>query len=401
MCDHTHAGGQMLGYMIQARHMLSELISVEDFVVSAEMLDDVAVEQADGTVIAEQLKSVLSSGNPVTDRSPVFWKTFYNWFNYVKEGKLSITTTKFKMIVISNKHSPIGAIAKSFARASTQDEAQLALAKAKTVLWGVLEENKDKIPATYSSYLDILFAPTNERSVLEIITRFQLEVYSEDYEQKLKAKFDRQLMPEEFSDNLFTYMLGWVYNRICKLIRNGETACISSKEYRKEINAQIRMYDQGRLIPPLSVDATDKEISEEVSNKDVYIRQLEFINMDLDDKLEAASDYLRTKSEESIRAERGLITSASVGEYENRLAKIWKSKTFRIGIGSNITDEEKGRLLYGEMIENATEQEFGFPSFYGSGKLHALANEPKEAPRIGWHPKYKELIKGGDASGEK
>lgn len=401
MCDHTHAGGQMLGYMIQARHMLFELISVEDIIVSAEMLDDVAVELEDGIVIAEQLKSVLSSGNPVTDRSSVFWKTFYNWFNYVKEGKLSITTTKFKMIVISNKQTQIGIIAESFAKADTQDKAKLALSGAKTELWGSLEEHKDKIPDAYSSYLDTLFTTINEEIVTDIITRFQLEVYSDDYERKLKGKFERQIIPKEFSEYLFKYMLGWIYDRICKLIRDGKTACIESNEYQNELRAQVRMYDQGKLIPPLSVDVTGDEISEEVSNKDVYIRQLEFINMDLNDKLEAASDYLRTKSEESIRAQKGLITNTSVGEYENRLTKIWKAKTYQLGKWSNMTDEGKGQLLYGEMLENVTEQDFGFPSFYGSGKLHALANAPMEAPRIGWHPKYKELIKGSGESGEK
>lgn len=59
------------GNLLQVGHMLYELISVDDRIVSVEKLDDVAVE-IDGKVIAEQIKSVTSSNNPMDERSVVF-----------------------------------------------------------------------------------------------------------------------------------------------------------------------------------------------------------------------------------------------------------------------------------------------------------------------------------------
>lgn len=75
MPNRTLVPDKLQGYLLQVRHMLYELISVDDRIVSIEKLDDVAVE-ADGKVIAEQVKSVTSANNPIAERSSVFWKLF-------------------------------------------------------------------------------------------------------------------------------------------------------------------------------------------------------------------------------------------------------------------------------------------------------------------------------------
>lgn len=77
MSNKTLVPDKLQGCLLQVRHMLYELISVDDRIVSVDKLDDVAVE-VDGKVIAEQVKSVTSSNNPIAERSVVFWKTLYN-----------------------------------------------------------------------------------------------------------------------------------------------------------------------------------------------------------------------------------------------------------------------------------------------------------------------------------
>lgn len=120
MTNKTHAVGQLQGYMLQVRHMLFELISLDDIVVSVEKLDDVAVESPEGDVIVEQLKSVTSDSNPATNRSIVFWKTLYNWFDYVRNGSLVLDKTIFRMVVVSNHELDVGDIAGQFHGALTQ-----------------------------------------------------------------------------------------------------------------------------------------------------------------------------------------------------------------------------------------------------------------------------------------
>jgi hypothetical protein len=54
----------------------------------------------------------------------------------------------------------------------------------------------------------------------------------------------------------------------------------------------------------------------------------------------------------------------------------------------------KGQQLYAQMGEVAPQIDSALPSFFGSGTLQTLANKPCEDPEIGWHPNYKELLKG-------
>ena len=81
--DKTHAVGQMQGYLRQVQQMFNELISLDEITVSIEALDDVAVQNDDGSVIVEQMKSITSGDNPTADRSSVFWKTISRYFDTV------------------------------------------------------------------------------------------------------------------------------------------------------------------------------------------------------------------------------------------------------------------------------------------------------------------------------
>ena len=56
----------------------------------------------------------------------------------------------------------------------------------------------------------------------------------------------------------------------------------------------------------------------------------------------------------------------------------------------------KGRTLYAKCniaVTNRLLQGKTVPSFFGSGSLHSLANEPSEQPKIGWHPNYVDMLK--------
>lgn len=57
MSGNTHVPDKLEGYILQVRHALFELISVDERIVSIEAYDDVAVE-TDGVLIAEQMLNV-------------------------------------------------------------------------------------------------------------------------------------------------------------------------------------------------------------------------------------------------------------------------------------------------------------------------------------------------------
>nr|WP_092067919.1 hypothetical protein [Dendrosporobacter quercicolus]NSL46843.1 hypothetical protein [Dendrosporobacter quercicolus DSM 1736]SDL66240.1 hypothetical protein SAMN04488502_101489 [Dendrosporobacter quercicolus] len=345
MSNKTHAVGQLQGYMLQVRHMLFELISLEDIVVSVEKIDDVAIESPDESVIAEQLKSVTSDGNPATDRSVVFWKTLYNWFEYVRNGSLVLDKTIFRMVVVSNHELEVGDIAGQFHSASTKEEAQKALSAARLNIWGKDDVLRNSIPASYGQYLEVLFSPNNEELVSQIVSKIILDIHENDYDEKLMKKFNRQSIPTEFADSLFEYMLGWVTNKVNDYSKQGLPAVITSMDFRNALVAQNRMYDQRNSIPALSREITSDEARIEVENQDVYIQQLDLIQMDFDDKLAAASDYLRTKAETTIRAEKGLFIPQSSQEqdYNDRICRLWNNKRKQVLLLPFYSDVMKGK----------------------------------------------------------
>lgn len=399
MANKTQAPGQLHGYTLQVRHMLFELISLEDIEVSVEEIDDVAILSPDGTVVAEQVKSVTSSNNPTANRSIVFWKTLYNWFNYIKDNDIVSSESVFRMVVVSNHDITTGDLISQFNTANTKEEALASILIAKSTLWGETGELKGDIPDSYGKYLDVLFSNENSDIVVQIIEKFTLVLHENNYDEELVKKFNNQTIPTEFADKLFIYMLGWVHNKVNEYTKNGTPAIIKSKEYREALTAQIRMYNQSNAIPALSSEINTDTARTEVEKQDIYIQQLAFIEMDFDDKMEAASDYLRTKAEARIRAERGYFTEQISTEYDDQIYRTWKNEQRRSNLSSADTDMVKGQKLYTQMKSTvATLKPLGneFPMFFGSGTLQSLANEPCEEPAIGWHPNYKKMLKGGE-----
>ena len=160
MPNKTLVPDKLQGYLLQVKHMLFELISVDDRIVSIEKLDDVAVE-ADGTVIAEQVKSVTSANNPIAERSSVFWKTLYNWCTYIEAGALP-SGAIMRFVVVSNSIVTPGGIQASFINAHSDDEAQKALADAKEAILGTAQDGTATdiyatLPDSYREYIRYLF----------------------------------------------------------------------------------------------------------------------------------------------------------------------------------------------------------------------------------------------------
>lgn len=402
MAGNTHVPDKLEGYMLQVRHALFELISVDDRIVSVEAYDDVAVE-TDEAIIAEQTKSVLSSNNPVANRAEVFWKAIYNWCDYIKNGTFPEKTLVLKYVVISSHDLRKGSIPNSFAVAKTDEEAKEALENArKEILGGDDAEEKIQVSHSLKPYVDFCFAPENESIVLKVISSLEIDIHEDSYDENLVEKFKRQPIPKEYEMELFESMLGWVNNQIHQQTKQNKPAYISAKDYRAALELQIRSRDCKIIWSAVSVRPEDYTTTVEVERHDTYIRQLELINMDASDIFEAASDFLRTRAEKTAWAEKGLVNEGSFSEYYGGLQKFWKSQ--KLISGAISTDEViKGRYVYAQCLSDASSRRLlgsDVPSFFGSGSLQALANEPAGHPSIGWHPKYIDLLKGDDEQNE-
>lgn len=325
-----------------------------------------------------------------------FGRFFYNWFQYIQNGSLELKSTTFRFVVISDRDITTGSIPESFNKADSIDKARTAIKEAQIVLWGAKEELKGKVPEGYKKFLDALFNPGNAAIVEQIVLDMKIEIYSSDYDDKLYKKFCGQTIPLEYAENLFEYMQGWVYERVNAQTKRGEPAYISCKDFRDALVTQTRRYNQSATLAWATTRPSDDAAQYEFEKQDIYIKQLDLIQLDISDKMQAASDYLRTSSEKTKWADRGIIAPQDFDEYYDSLVDMWHSQSRLASLSSPPNEMVNGQRVYyscKEVARSVKIQGMDTPNAFGSGSLHALANAPEDEPKIGWHPAYKDLLK--------
>lgn len=400
MANKTLVPDKLHGYLLQVIHMLYELISVDDRVVSIEKLDDVAVE-IDGKVIAEQLKSVTSANNPVANRAAVFWKTLYNWCTYIEDGSLP-SDAILRFVVVSNSTITPGSIQKTFMDAHSDDEAQKALTYAKKIILPTSKQESNvniyaTLPESYRDYIKYLFDDTKSQIVCNIIKSIEIEIHNDTYNEDLLRRFTNQPgLPSEYVDLLLTDMLGWVTQKVLSFTKENMPAYISSEDYRKALTLQIRACNTNAVLRAISSPPSHIEQSGEVERLDAYIRQLKLIEVDDSIIFDAASDFLRAKIDKIEWAQRGLINEQSFDDYYDALYRIWVNQKHLMGLQYRTDPISFGTAVYFKCRDDSGHlklQGIETPPFFGSGTLQLMANNPADAPKIGWHPQYIKLLK--------
>ena len=402
MPNRTLVPDKLQGYLLQVRHMLYELISVDDRIVSIEKLDDVAVE-ADGKVIAEQVKSVTSANNPIAERSSVFWKTLYNWCTYIETGALP-SGAIMRFVVVSNGIVTPGSIQASFMNACSDSDAQKALSDAKKSILGTAQDNfatdmYAALPDSYREYIRYLFDGNRTKIVCDMIKSMEIEIHNNTYDEDLLNRFSNQVgLPAEYVDLLLTDMLGWVTQTVESFTKDNKPAYISAAEYRKALNTQIRAYNTNAVLRAVSQVPSKDEQSGEIERLDTYIRQLQLVEMDDATLYEAASDFLRAKIDKIEWAQRGIVHAQSFEDYHDALYRIWTNQKQLMGLQYRTDAIACGKAVYFKCRDDSARQKLQgveVAPFFGSGSLQDLANDPADSPKIGWHPQYITLLKEG------
>jgi hypothetical protein len=392
----THVPDKLEAYMLQVRHALFELICApeESNIISVEAVDDIAIENVEG-VTAEQIKSALSDENPLANRSVAFWKTIYNWCGYLLSENLD--PAKLKLIVVSSGSFTPGSIPDEFAKAHSPDKAEEALNHVLNTL--KLTAKGEKLASDEClPYIQYCLDAKNKEIVLRVIQLFSFDLHNGTYDETLKRRFNEQIIPPEYSDILLYFMLGWVTERVHESTKSNKPAFISKKAYNDALRRQMRSLNQNTILNAVSTKPDDSTTGHEVERHDTYIKQLEIIDLDAGAIYSAASDYLMASAEKTEWAKRGLVTDHSFDDYNDMLKRNWESNKLEVSIlhSKTHTEEQQGQLLYSKCKNSALTiplQGCSVPSFFGSGVLQSLANEPPATPQIGWHPNYSDILK--------
>jgi hypothetical protein len=129
----------------------------------------------------------------------------------------------------------------------------------------------------------------------------------------------------------------------------------------------------------------------EVHLGDTFIQQLELIDEDYDEKLDAVSDLLMAGWDRAVWSQSGEVHESSFEELDESLRKTWRNlKKINDLTHAARPTIEQGKFLYYECMKHrATVQQMEVTAdYFTPGCFHLLA----DVPQIGWHPHYATLL---------
>lgn len=388
MTKSRNVPGQAGGYFLQETRFLYHLLKAgSGDVVTLEYLGDVATIHGDGSVTTEEDKSAIKD-NPVTDKSVNLWKTMRNWILSVEAGDLDPSKTKF-VLYVPHKHFT-GTFVEKFHAAKTAKEARDSLLFAQTTLWGDAPEfkMKDGVAESIADFVEYVFAA--EEVATAIIANFSFERGSDaGYEEIIETLTSTFVAPEH-SESFRRHMLGWIKELIDLSIAKGDVPRISKKEFMIEGHAILRKYDRERILESVTVKPTRASADEQVKKSPTYIRQLDYINLSYEEKIDAVCDYFMAESDRYDWITRNLLHESSAEDFDSRLKSKWKNVCGEVK-ATMLRDgpEQKGAAIYYKCRQYSTTIEgCKVEDHFIHGTYHLLADEPS----IGWHPDWSKLL---------
>lgn len=379
------APGPYLGFSLQPVRLCARLLSASEAdSVSTELIDDVAVHRADGSCLLEQDKSALSQ-NPVSDWASDLWKTFANWLETTKRLQLDPAATDYVLYVAPVK---TGATVTALHQARTPDHVEAIVAQLRADLAA-----RKPPPACAGDLSAFLGAAPSLRAAMA--ANFTL-ISQNDPLLEIRNHLASSVSPAVL-DDICAAAIGWVLKTADTQLRSGNRALVAVSDFRTRLRAIIKRQDRDHVLNSVAADPDPATLDAEVRRR-TYIRQMEIIECESDEKLRAASDFLRASTDRTHWSESGRVDEQSLREFDDLLERRWTTTKRSVSIQSKALSEvELGQVLLSESVKPAGDRLQGMdvPPHVPPGSLHALADKLN----IGWHPRYKDLLNKPDGEG--
>lgn len=344
----TEVPGQALGYSLQFTRLTHLLLQApEGSFCSLELLDDVAQEDTAGAVKLVQSKSALTA-NPAADRAKSLWKTLANWVELATTPGFEVDKTIFELYV----SRPVeGMIVESFAQADTPQSAQVAIAQARTLLWGSSPtfDKKKEVAAEISSYVEKVF--TADQSLLaRLICNFQLTLGSGSPQADLEALVrSHPVSPSKVVD-ITNHLCGVVKRQVDLLLEAGKPAVIARNDFHSWYTGYVQKIDRQTVLLSRA-SAPSEEVSRGYFPGN-FIRQLDIIGLSFEEMLGAASDYFMASFDRTDWAARGEVDETSFDDLDDALKRAWKNKQRLCGLNhGSKSEQDQGQALYFDCMQ--------------------------------------------------
>lgn len=385
--DSTSAPGQFYGYGIQEARFLHHLLrSRPGDAVALECIDDVSGTRS-GEKYAEQVKSGLAH-NPISNRSTDLWKTFANWLNGRRSGKIP-AGTKF-ILYVAQPYT--GKIAQQLSDCTTKQEAKAAIAAVRKEFWGDAPqfEKRASVAEKLAKQVNIVLS-ASESALADIIRAFTLECGIGAPYDEIATEIESAPVGAENVEQILHQLAGWIRTTVFDLIQAGQPAVVSRDEFHTEYVAAVRKFDRSdTILPTYATAPTEEQIQAEVLLDQTYIRQLRLIGADQGTVYDAINTFLMAATDRTEWAKRGYIHRSSVAEYEAALKRVWASKKMAVKVQMRGSPpEDFGTLLLSSCLEASIPlQGKTVSTHFTPGSFHKLANTLD----VGWHPDFASLL---------
>lgn len=385
------ADGSMLGFYFQIERLLYWLSRLDqDAVVGVEVDDDIVVQLTNGIeikTIYEQAKHTRGKVAPFSNKSESLWKTLSIWVNAVIDGKIDVDKAVFSPL--ANVKIPNNRLIISLSKAQKTKPHNIAKCCKE------LKDTANKLPKSLHSYRDIINNCPDDIliSIIDKITIFEDALTdSENNLLKKAIKNNLKIVNSLPFDYIYNSLFGFVSDLLIDKWRKREEGWIKVSTFTEHF-IQLVADHKRKSFYEKTVDllpVTQRQLDE--NRGKVYVEQLQAIECDEEEILEAINDYIRAASERSRLAKEGDISKTKFELYFSDLESNWKSISrpqFKTCEGKKL--EHVGYSVYYETIKykgkiNNYEPEQGYTY---KGSYHYLADKV----RVGWHPYWEKLLK--------
>lgn len=398
------AKGPASGYIYQFELALVELSKMsKDSILSIEKMDDLAIQDQKGHyILTIQAKhSISMTGSSFASTSPDLWKTMVNWLDKLKSGDVE-NGNQFK--AFTNVKIPSNSIIRKFGIVKFDevvDEVRKLKSEQEDKI--VLNDSRKKKSSSIKDTLNRIDVVLNDLPNFEII----LSNFSFEENYQLKDDFFDSIQlgsitKDSYKTDLYENFLGWVIGRSKGNWINGNEAEFTKKDFEEKYNYLRKVHPLKEMLFRNKKDIPEiSKINLTETRNDIYIRQIEDIERDEDDKEDIIKDAIYNFILCEIEMT-NLITSSNTftkpdyEDFKERCVEKWKTikrkhapkdhnsyleteqNDIAIKVFDEIMDDVKLNFIEGFNFDNSNK-------YIQNGTFLHLSDEP----RIGWIPSWR------------
>jgi hypothetical protein len=382
-----------LGYFYQIRYGLYLLLSNRDIhnaVLKIENLDDIEIHTSEKSEIFQTKLKMKSKAN-LTNASVDFWKTVRIWADNIRKKRVRPETTIFSLI--STEKVSDDSFLNSFKKGLKTDE---EITKLISKMDKVATDSTNAINKNaYEEYLKLTIS--EKTSLLRNIHLIDSASDIDQISNGLKAQLAFSAPPNQI-ENFLEILEGWWFQTAVNHLLNKKEQ-IESKELQAKVSSIRDSFSQDNLPnhfgKPLEI--SDQE-AKDMKDK-TYIKQLEIVSISLSSNTakRAISDFRRAFEQRSKWLRLELLSPDEQNDYDDKLYDHWKNLFDIVQDHCDGKEIEQIREIGNKFYLNR------FALSCPTIKIREKFNEDyltrgsfqilSDSKRIGWHPKYKDLIK--------